>query len=108
MKEPQASYPAEGIDHFKHYLDNIRSRALEFPHEPSVWTSVDIIANELDHSIHQGKVSPEEAEGIRQEMASFMAEGGNRINYETCLKELKERPSFWWEKEGGEDSRPQS
>lgn len=105
MENPQGKYPAEGIGHFRQYLNHIKSKARELPDEPAVWTSVDIVANELNHSINQRKVTLEEAESFRQDMAAFMSVKPNRDNYISCLGK---EATFWWEigKQEAPDNHP--
>jgi hypothetical protein len=97
MVDHGEKFPPEGPGHFSAYLDNIKANAAKSPGptiEPILWSSVHQFGEELSRFASEGKVTQQEAEGFRQQMASFMSEGANRAKYESYLKE---KATFWWE-----------
>jgi len=97
--EASEKFPAEGPDHFRRHLENIRALAKQSPGELSLWASIEQYGKELQYSLDQEKVTAEEVEGFRTGITSFMSEGQNRNNYTAFVGE---KATFWWEKGEGE------
>lgn len=91
MEDKTGESSGQGVNHFKKYLERI-----EKPGQTRGnlwWYSIEHFGDELGQSLDTKEITPEEAEGFRKKIDSFMKKGDNLSEYK---KKVGDIATFWW------------